>query len=208
MHTGLLVLFFSSVGLAAPFNSGGADSLLRREERLGKHWEERQLWVTAEEKAEIARLDPKRPTLLILEGLSSGAGYAPAARELFPGIQLIHIQAGVILNPGLGHSFQRAHYDANIVYTGKNRESFAKLLEPFKAGSLKVVAAAESGVALYDEVLDLLGTPNTEQVPGKVLRNKFRMAETAKKFLHEVGVETIPGIASSDAGSRQEVHGP
>jgi biotin carboxylase len=101
----------------------------------------------------------------------------------------------------LGHSFQRAHYDANIVYTGKNRESFAKLLEPFKAGSLKVVAAAESGVALYDEVLDLLGTPNTEQVPGKVLRNKFRMAETAKKFLHEVGVETIPGIASSDAGT-------
>ncbi len=141
----------------------------------------------------LARLNPNIPTLVVVDGLSSGADYAVRARELFPKINIVHVQTARRMAPGLVDSFQPKAYDANVVFYPEKFGHLAQLLEPFKRAGLRVVAGAETSPKVRALLTDRLGLPGSSLLLADALNNKYLAASAVSPY-----VKTIPGQRFSD----------
>ncbi|MBY0370092.1 ATP-grasp domain-containing protein [bacterium] len=146
----------------------------------------------------IAALRPDKPTLVVVDGLSSGADYARKMRELFPGANVVHIQSSHKLPQSFlrGFGFTPADYDALFVHDGtqKSLDRFAHLFEPFKKNGLGIVVGSETGVIAYDHIADALGLENNDPIHSLLRRDKELMAAGVAPFMR-----TIPGKGFTNA---------
>ncbi|GEM_PF-2902701 len=146
-------------------------------------------WLPAQSyEASLEILDRSLPTLVVIDGLSSGKEYATRAKELFGNIQIIHIQSAVRLPPGLEDSFEPKNYHANLVFNEGRFQSLVQLLQGFK--TLRLVAGTETAPRLRARLGWSLGMLSTEFSNGDIFNNKALQAEAVGPY-----VQTIPGRA-------------
>lgn len=144
----------------------------------------------------ITKLSPGHPTLVVVDGLSAGADYAVVGRKMFPKLNIIHVQTAPRMSPGLVSSFNRASYDANVVYTPGRHDDLLRLLAPFRKSTLGIVAGTETSPRVRALLTNGLGLPGTSLTTSNILGNKYLAAQAVSPFL-----KTIPGKQFTDAAS-------
>ncbi len=128
------------------------------------------------------------PTLVVVDGLSSGALYSKIAKELFSEINVIHIQSSRVMAPGLRGSFEADSYDLNVVYDSEKHADLATLLGGLKANGLQVVPGTETSQFVWSKLSNTLGLPASDFTKVEALNNKYLAAEVLKHSLR-----VIPG---------------
>ncbi len=141
--------------------------------------------------AALAALDANLPTLVVIDGLSSGGGYADRARKLFPGIQVIHVQTARRIAPGLLDSFNPKAYDVNLVFSIKKLGHLAQLLERFKNAGLRVVSGTETSPKVQALLTNALGLPGTSLQNVDALTNKYLAAKAVSPYVKTILGETF-----------------
>lgn len=117
------------------------------------------------------------PTVVVVDGYSSGNLLAPALRAQGYGVVHVHSEPNYPLPP-YKPTFREEDYDRDLHFGGKFRE-LLDLVEGFSP--LAVIAGTESGVSLADKLSAALGTPNNGLSLSQARRDKFEMGEAIQK---------------------------
>ncbi|MEQ4303970.1 ATP-grasp domain-containing protein [Plantactinospora sp. B6F1] len=128
------------------------------------------------------------PRIAVVDAHSTG-GYLPDALRA-RGAQCIHVDSGM---PDVHLTLRASGFVASVRHDGDLRTTVAALQ---RLSASAVVAGAESGVELADELNAALGTPGNGMSRPRARRNKFEMVEA----LREANVAHAATIVSSVPG--------
>lgn len=115
--------------------------------------------------------------ICLVDAYSSGAKLARYLDENYD-VRIIHVQSSYEILPIYRASFESALYECNLIFTG----DISKLGRCLKAYRITaVIAGAESGVTLADEIAAHLGLQGNPVNTSEQRRNKYLMGEALKR---------------------------
>jgi len=122
---------------------------------------------------------------VIVDGYSTGAGYAPEFLKY--SIFCIHVQSQKIIPKVYAHTYVPEHYYAQHFLN----EDFSVLITELRSYNPEfVIAGAECGIELADQLSAKLGLPGNDIALSVHRRNKHLMREEIKAK----GLQTIPSM--------------
>jgi hypothetical protein len=144
--------------------------------------------------------------LIVVDGLSDGAGYVTQCRQLFPDVKVVHIQSSLTLPPGLVSAyFKTESYDASLIFDGKNLASLTSLFQRFDRQGLRVLAGTETGVALTDLLSSALGSVSNGVSKSAARTDKELLAANVQPLIKdEPLLRIIPGQSFVDSAGAIE----
>ncbi|WP_460046900.1 ATP-grasp domain-containing protein [Pseudomonas sp. S2_H01] len=115
--------------------------------------------------------------ICLIDAYSSGAKLARYLDENYD-VRILHIQSSVEILPIYKASFERALFESNFIFTG----DFSELNRWLKAYPItEVIAGAESGVMLADEIAAHLRLQGNPVKSSEQRRNKYLMGEALRR---------------------------
>jgi L-amino acid ligase len=109
------------------------------------------------------------------------------------GFDSVHVQSSAYIPDVLMRSFRRDDFDSCLVHDG-NLDVLCRRVGLEGCEVKCVVAGAESGVSVADQLSERLGVPSNGTEYSEARRNKFVMGETIRKE----GLRAIPQLKSSN----------
>jgi hypothetical protein len=139
--------------------------------------------------------------LIVVDGLSDGAGYVTQCRQMFPDVKVVHIQSSMKLPADLVSDFFKAeNYDASFVYDGQNLATLKRLFQRFDKAGLRVLAGTETGVAVTDLLSSALGTLSNGVSKSAARTDKELLAANVQPLIKdEPMLRIIPGKSFVEA---------
>lgn len=157
--------------------------------------------VSSSSISQIESWNNNQRILIVIDGLSDGAGYVTQCRQLFPDVKVVHIQSSLTLPAGLvGDYLKPENYDASLTYDGENIAGLTRLFQRFDKRGLRVLAGTETGVALTDLLSSTLGTFSNGVRKSAARTDKELLAANVQPLIQdEPLLRIIPGKSFADS---------
>jgi len=139
--------------------------------------------------------------LIVVDGLSDGAGYETECRKLFPDVKVVHIQSSLSIPAELvAVFFNPEKYDASFVYNNGNLDYLVNLFDRFAKKGVRVVAGTETGVALADLLSSRLKVFSNGVSKSAARTDKELLAQNVEPLLDgNPMLKVIPGKSFENA---------
>jgi hypothetical protein len=138
----------------------------------------------------------KETVAVIVDGMSTGAHYAPLFRG--NGVKVVHVQSATEMPPLFQQTFAPHDYIRNIIHTG-DLQALANALSDYRV--LCVLPGGDAAIALSDAIAELVGAPHrSDKAKSLAKYDKYEMVEV----LHHHGIRAAKQFKVTDWGAQRD----